>query len=131
AVFLRDAETPCQREAPTSRRGPSDGVSTQPHKRHRLMAGGVPASTFPQRNLTGERRRVNTHTSQGSFGRPRLPHSMPLPSRTFPLEDGSGAEDQLLHFLALDVDTWAPRVWNDVVSGVLVNLRCAYGYYLH
>ncbi|EKG04833.1 hypothetical protein TCSYLVIO_004104 [Trypanosoma cruzi] len=56
---------------------------------------------------------------------------MPLPFRTFPLEDDSGAEDQVLHFLALDVDTWAPRVWNDVVSGVLVDLRCAYGYYWH
>ncbi|RNC51348.1 selenocysteine-tRNA-specific elongation factor, partial [Trypanosoma cruzi] len=53
---------------------------------------------------------------------------MPLPSRTFPFEDDSGAEDQVLHFPALDVDTWAPCVWNDVISGVLVDLRCAYGY---
>ncbi|RNC38396.1 ubiquitin hydrolase, putative,cysteine peptidase, Clan CA, family C19, partial [Trypanosoma cruzi] len=89
------------------------------------------ASTFPQRTLTGGRRRVNTQTSQDNFGRPHLPHSMPLPFHTFPLEHGFGAEDQVLHFLALDVNTWAPRVWNDVVSGVLVDLRCAYGYYWH
>ncbi|RNC37991.1 hypothetical protein TcCL_NonESM12807, partial [Trypanosoma cruzi] len=37
-VFLRDAETPFLREAPTSWRGPPDGVNTQPHQRHRLMA---------------------------------------------------------------------------------------------
>ncbi|RNF21500.1 hypothetical protein TcG_02849, partial [Trypanosoma cruzi] len=68
---------------------------------------------------------------RGNFGRPHLPHSMPLPFHTSPLEDGSGAEDQVLHFLAFDLTTWVPRIWNDVISGVLVDLRCAYSYYLH
>ncbi|RNF23893.1 trans-sialidase [Trypanosoma cruzi] len=109
-----------------------DGVSTRPHQPHRLMAGGVPASTFPQRTLTGERRRVNTQTSQGNVGRPHLPHSMPLPSRASPLEDDSGPENQLLHFLAFGLTTWVPRIWNEDVSGVLlVDPRCAYSYYWH
>ncbi|KAF8276842.1 hypothetical protein TcBrA4_0123200 [Trypanosoma cruzi] len=69
--------------------------------------------------------------SQGNVARPHLPHSMPLPSRASPLEDDSGAEDQVLHFLAFDLTTWVPRIWNDVISGVPVDLRCAYGYYWH
>ncbi|RNC54208.1 putative trans-sialidase [Trypanosoma cruzi] len=87
-----------------------DCGDTQPNQPHRMMAGEVPASTFPQRNLTGRRRRVNTHKSQGNVGRPHLPHSMPLPSCNSLLEDDSGPEDQVLHFLAFGVTTFAPWI---------------------
>ncbi|KAF8297675.1 hypothetical protein TcYC6_0079360 [Trypanosoma cruzi] len=57
---------------------------------------------------------------------------MPLPSRTSSLENDSGPENQLLHFLAFDVTTWVPRVWNEGISGVLlVDPRCTYSYYWH
>ncbi|KAF8295477.1 hypothetical protein TcYC6_0094000 [Trypanosoma cruzi] len=57
---------------------------------------------------------------------------MPLPSRTSSFEDDSGPENQLLHFLAFDVATLVPRVWNEGISGVLlVDPRCAYSCCWH
>ncbi|RNE97211.1 putative GAG protein [Trypanosoma cruzi] len=33
-----------------------------------------------------------------------------------------------MHFLALEVITWAPRVWNEGISEVVVGSRSAYSY---
>ncbi|RNC39630.1 hypothetical protein TcCL_NonESM10990, partial [Trypanosoma cruzi] len=54
------------------------GASTQPHH-ERLMAGDVPASTFPQRNLTGEMAGQYSYVI-GHCGRPYFPHPMACPS---------------------------------------------------
>ncbi|RNC40527.1 hypothetical protein TcCL_NonESM09990 [Trypanosoma cruzi] len=72
-----------------------------------------------------ERRRVNTRNSQGNFGRPHSSHTVTLPFRTLPLERDFAPEDQLLHFIALDVDTWATRIWNEGISGVVDSLKSA------
>ncbi|RNE98842.1 putative trans-sialidase, partial [Trypanosoma cruzi] len=45
-----------------------DGANAQRNQPHRLMAWGVSASAFPQPNLEGERRRVNTQNSQSNSG---------------------------------------------------------------
>ncbi|RNF07028.1 putative trans-sialidase [Trypanosoma cruzi] len=45
-----------------------DGANAQRNQPHRLMAWGVSASAFPQPNLEGERRRVNTQNSQSNLG---------------------------------------------------------------
>ncbi|KAF8287394.1 hypothetical protein TcYC6_0033880 [Trypanosoma cruzi] len=47
---------------------------------------------------------------------------------TVHLEEDSGSEGRVLHFLALEVTTWAPRVWNEGISKVAVDLRSAYSY---
>ncbi|RNC41503.1 putative trans-sialidase [Trypanosoma cruzi] len=104
-----------------------DGGNTQRNQPHRLMAWGVSASALPQPNLAGERRRVNTQNSQGNSGKyiflffcRRLP--------TIPLEEDSGLEGRVMHFLALEVTIWAPRVWNEGIFEVVVGPRSAYSY---
>ncbi|RNC34630.1 helicase-like protein, partial [Trypanosoma cruzi] len=47
---------------------------------------------------------------------------------TVPLEEDSFSEGRVMHFLALDVTTWAPRVWNEGISEVVVGSRSAYSY---
>ncbi|RNC42684.1 selenocysteine-tRNA-specific elongation factor [Trypanosoma cruzi] len=78
-------------------------------------------------NLAGERRRINTQNSQSNSGNYIFLfccRCLPI----VPLEEDSGSEGQVLHFLALDVTTWAPRAWNEGISEVVVNLRSAYSY---
>ncbi|RNF23001.1 putative trans-sialidase, partial [Trypanosoma cruzi] len=45
-----------------------EGANAQRNQPHRLMAWGVSASAFPQPNLAGERRLVNTQNSQRNSG---------------------------------------------------------------
>ncbi|KAF8282745.1 hypothetical protein TcYC6_0021710 [Trypanosoma cruzi] len=54
---------------------------------------------------------------------------MPLPSCTSHWDAHSGQEEEQLSFCAFDVTTWARRVWNEGVSGVVVDLRSAYNYW--
>ncbi|RNC61342.1 helicase-like protein [Trypanosoma cruzi] len=54
---------------------------------------------------------------------------MPLPSCTSHLDAHSGQEEEQLSFCAFDVTTWVRHVWNEGVSGVVVDLRSAYNYW--
>ncbi|EKF33277.1 hypothetical protein MOQ_002858 [Trypanosoma cruzi marinkellei] len=135
----RDAETTGREEPPTSRRGPTDGpdarhsgaaegVTTQPQLMQRPMAGGAPLRTI-RRNPTAERRRGIPQTSQDNFVKPRFHPSMPLPSRTSPLVDPSGAEEEEPRFCVFDADTFPTRIWNEGISGVLVEIRDAFNHW--
>ncbi|RNC43879.1 putative trans-sialidase [Trypanosoma cruzi] len=104
-----------------------DGGNTQPNQPHRLMAWGVPASALPQPNLAGERRRVNTQNSQSNSGK-YIFLFFAVASPPSPVKENFGLEGRVLHFLALEVTIWAPRVWNEGISEVVVNLRSAYSY---
>ncbi|RNC41690.1 helicase-like protein [Trypanosoma cruzi] len=53
-----------------------------------------------------------------------------MPSRTS-LDAHSGTEDQVLHFVAFGVATWALRIWNEGISVVIAYLLSAYSYYWH
>ncbi|KAF8294761.1 hypothetical protein TcBrA4_0071370 [Trypanosoma cruzi] len=109
--YARTARSPLfQERAPRCTRTRAEvGASTPPHH-ERLMAGDMPASTFPQPIFTGERRRVNTHTSLGNLCRPHFPHPMALPFRSPLSEEVFGSNEEDLCFLQFDVDTCAPRV---------------------
>ncbi|KAF8276015.1 hypothetical protein TcBrA4_0131580 [Trypanosoma cruzi] len=85
---------------------------------------------LPQRILTGVRWRFSTQASQGNLGRPHLSHLTNMPSRTS-LDAHSGTEDQVLHFVAFGVATWALRIWNEGISVVIADLLSAYSYYWH
>ncbi|RNC40410.1 hypothetical protein TcCL_NonESM10117, partial [Trypanosoma cruzi] len=91
------------------------------------MAWGVSASAFSQPNLAGERRRVNTQNSQSNSGK-YIFFFFAVASPPSPVKENFGLEGQVLHFLALDVTIWAPRVWNEGISEVVVGPRSAYSY---
>ncbi|EKF29689.1 hypothetical protein MOQ_006513 [Trypanosoma cruzi marinkellei] len=122
-TFLLKAETPCQLEEPISRRGTPDEPPLAHARGWRkytvtslsltgpLLGKNTKCPSQMQQKLTGERRQVSTQMSQGGSGNyvflfccRRLP--------TVPSEDDSDSEGRVLHLLALDVNTWAPRVWN-------------------
>ncbi|RNF14723.1 putative retrotransposon hot spot (RHS) protein [Trypanosoma cruzi] len=54
---------------------------------------------------------------------------MPLPSCTSHLDAHSGQEEEQLSFYAFDATSRAVRIWNEGVSGVVVDLRGAYNYW--
>ncbi|KAF8285465.1 hypothetical protein TcBrA4_0136250 [Trypanosoma cruzi] len=54
---------------------------------------------------------------------------MPLPSCTSHLDAHSGQEEEQLSFCAFDATSRAVRIWNEGVSGVVVDLRGAYNYW--
>ncbi|RNC41319.1 surface protease GP63 [Trypanosoma cruzi] len=54
---------------------------------------------------------------------------MPLPSCTSLLEAHSGQEEEQLSFCAFDVTTRPLRIWDEGISGVVVDLRGAYNYW--
>ncbi|RNC34437.1 hypothetical protein TcCL_Unassigned02779 [Trypanosoma cruzi] len=135
----REAERAGWEEAPTSRRDPTDGsvthhntaesgFTTQTYRTQRLIAGGAPLRTA-QRSPADERRQAVPQTSQGNYGKPRFHPFVPLPSRTSPLDDHSGTEEEELRFCAFDVTTRPSCVGNEGVSGVVVDLRGAYSYW--
>ncbi|RNC52962.1 structural maintenance of chromosome protein 4 [Trypanosoma cruzi] len=93
------------------------------------MAEGVPASTIPQPIFTGERRRVNSHTSLANLGRPRFPHPATLPSRSPASEEVSGSNEENPGFLEFVFNTWVPRSWNGGFVGILFEIRGAYDYW--
>ncbi|RNC52896.1 hypothetical protein TcCL_ESM09826 [Trypanosoma cruzi] len=111
------ADTPGRRGVPSSRRGPpdapahgsEDGATTPPHH-ERLMAGGAAAPTIPQPIFTGERRRVNSHTSLANLGRPRFPHPVTSPSRSPASEEASGSDEEDLGFLEFGFTTCSREV---------------------
>ncbi|RNC56301.1 structural maintenance of chromosome protein 4, partial [Trypanosoma cruzi] len=82
------------------------------------MAGGVPSSAARHSSATHRRPHSNV-------GRPHFHPSMPLPSRTSPLEAQSPMEEDR-GFCAFDATTWPTRIWNEDASGVVFDLRCAY-----
>ncbi|EKG08186.1 hypothetical protein TCSYLVIO_000670, partial [Trypanosoma cruzi] len=47
----------------------------------------------------------------------------------FILDDRSAAEEEGRMFRAFGGTTWAPRIWNEGVSGVFLDLRGAYNYW--
>ncbi|KAF8286978.1 hypothetical protein TcYC6_0003760 [Trypanosoma cruzi] len=126
-------------EAPATRRGladgpvtrlntAKDGVPTQSHQTHLLMAGGMPISALRQ-SPTGQRRPIIPPTSRDNVGRPHFLPSMPLTSRTSPLGNTSGPEEEKRRFSAFDVTMWPLRVWNNGSSGVVFDIRSAYNYW--
>ncbi|ESS60398.1 hypothetical protein TCDM_12083 [Trypanosoma cruzi Dm28c] len=93
------------------------------------MAGGVPASTISQPIFTGERRRVDTHTSLANLERPHFPHSENSPPRSPDSEEVSVSNEVDLDFLQFVVTTWVPRSWNGGILGILLEIRGAYDYW--
>ncbi|RNC31909.1 helicase-like protein, partial [Trypanosoma cruzi] len=130
------ADAPGQRGVPSSRRGPpdapvhgsEDGATTLSHH-ERLIAGGAAAPTISQPIFTGERRRVNTHTSLANLERPHFPHSENSPSRSPDSEEVSVSNEVDLDFLEFDVTTWVPRIWNGGILGILFEIRSACDYW--
>ncbi|RNF14650.1 structural maintenance of chromosome protein 4 [Trypanosoma cruzi] len=93
------------------------------------MAGGASASTISQPISTGERRRVDTHTSLANLGRPNPPHSENSPSRSPDSEEVSVSNELDLDFLQFVVTTWVLRSWNGGILGILFEIRGAYDYW--
>ncbi|RNF17480.1 hypothetical protein TcG_05599 [Trypanosoma cruzi] len=130
------ADAPGQRGVFSSRRGPpdapahgsEDGATTPPHH-ERLMAGGAAASTISQPIFTGERWRVDTHTSLANLERPHFPHSENSPPRSPDSEEVSVSNEVDLDFLEFDVTTWVPRIWNGGILGILLEIRGACDYW--
>ncbi|ESS55361.1 hypothetical protein TCDM_13175 [Trypanosoma cruzi Dm28c] len=111
------AETAGRDEASATRHVANDGVTTIPHQTDILMAGGVPSSA-------ARRSSAAYRLPHGNFGRPHFHPSTPLPSRTSPLDAQLPMEEDR-SFCAFDVTTWPSCVWNEGVSGVVIDLRRA------
>ncbi|EKF29028.1 hypothetical protein MOQ_007206 [Trypanosoma cruzi marinkellei] len=114
----RDAETAGRDEAPATRHSAEDGVTTLPHPTSGLMAGGVPLSAVRHGPAAYRQQPDNV-------GRPHFHPSVPLPSRTSPLNAHSPTEEDS-SFCAFDATTWPTRIWNEGTSGVVFDLRGAY-----
>ncbi|RNC41331.1 surface protease GP63 [Trypanosoma cruzi] len=54
---------------------------------------------------------------------------MPFALQHFSLDDHSATEEEGRSFCSFDVTTWAPLIWDEGVSGVVVDLRGAYNYW--
>ncbi|RNC36877.1 dispersed gene family protein 1 (DGF-1) [Trypanosoma cruzi] len=65
----------------------------------------------------------------GQFRVATFPFLDALPSSTSLLEANSGAELEERIFRAFDVTTWPSRIWDEGISGVVVDLRGAYKYW--
>ncbi|RNC49513.1 putative surface protease GP63 [Trypanosoma cruzi] len=81
-----------------------------------------------RRRPASERREAIPPVVSEQFWWPHFHPSTPLPSRTSPLDAQSPMEEER-SFRAFDVTNWAPRIWDEGVSGVFLDLRGAYNYW--
>ncbi|KAF8281705.1 hypothetical protein TcYC6_0005290 [Trypanosoma cruzi] len=133
-----EAETAAREEAPATRRGLANGPVARQGRIWRYQKTTLKAS------LDGCGRAV-THgpTNSGAReGRQAIPPDVSeqfwvttflsldaFALQYFSLDDHSATEEERRNFRAFDVTTWAPRIWDEGVSGDFLDLRGAYNYW--
>ncbi|EKF99643.1 surface protease GP63, putative [Trypanosoma cruzi] len=105
-----------------------DGDTKQLLRKHRLTAGGASSRTA-WRSPARERRQVIPPDVSGQRWVTTFPSLDAFALQHFILDDRSAAEEEGRMFRAFGVTTWAPRIWNEGVSGVFLDLRGAYNYW--
>ncbi|KAF8308080.1 putative protein kinase-like protein [Trypanosoma cruzi] len=100
----------------TSSRASLDGWGARRHAR-------------PNETPTRERRRVIPPDVPGQRCVTTFPSLDAFALQHFILDDRSGAEEEGQMFRAFGVTARAPRIWNEGVSGVFLDLRGAYNYW--
>ncbi|EKG08492.1 protein kinase-like protein, putative, partial [Trypanosoma cruzi] len=105
-----------------------DGDTKQLLRKRRLTAGGASSRTA-QRTPTRERRQVIPPDVSGQRWVTTFPSLDAFALQHFILDDRSAAEEEGRMFRAFGGTTWAPRIWNEGVSGVFLDLRGAYNYW--